>query len=106
MQMWIIVQRGGVDEASSRVLQHFVREQGGFILMVTRTGPLVALEDTAAPEVEKHPLVEFMGPVALNPRGVAADRLERIFAQNLSRQLDPEALAALANAEQEPHTPT
>jgi hypothetical protein len=99
MQMWIIVQRGGVDDASSRTLQHFVREKGGFILMVTRTGPLVAIDDTAAPEIEKHPLVEFMGPVALNPRGVAAERLERIFAQNLSRQLDPEALGRLQEAE-------
>jgi hypothetical protein len=102
MQMWMVVQRGGVqDPASSRELQHFVRERGGFVLMVTRTGPLVALDDAVAAEVEQHPLVEFMGPVALNPRGIAADRLERIFAANLSRQLDPEAVARLQASESE-----
>jgi hypothetical protein len=105
MQMWIVVQRGGVEEGSSRALQHFVREKGGFILMVTRTGPLVALDDSVAPEVERHPLVEFMGPVALNPRGLAADRLERIFAENLSRQLDPEALERLQGARDQEEAP-
>jgi hypothetical protein len=87
MQMWIIEQKGEYTPESSRTLQEFVHEHGGFILMVTRTGPLVALEDSKAAVVEKHPLVAFMGPVQLNPHGIAARQLQQIFAENLAKQL-------------------
>jgi hypothetical protein len=86
--MWMIAQRGEVTDDTSRELQHWVRRCGGLILMVTRSGPLVALDDQDAPAVERHPLVEHMGPVRLNPNGFAASRLEQVFARNLSRQLD------------------
>lgn len=85
--MWMISQRGDVTDDSSRELQRWVKECGGLILMMTRGGPLVALEDEDAKAVERHPLVEHMGPVQLNPNGLAARRLEQVFAQNLSRQL-------------------
>lgn len=90
--MWMIAQRGEVTEDTSRELQRWVRQCGGLILMVTRSGPLVALDDQDAPAVEQHPLVAHMGPVRLNPHGVAAKRLEQIFARNLSRQLDVSGL--------------
>ena len=96
MQMWFLATRGDLTDERSRELQRAVRERGGLILMVTRTGPIVALDDVEAAEVEKHPLVAFMGPVQLNPRGLAADRLQRVFAENLSRQVD---LAALEEAQ-------
>jgi len=83
----MIAQRGEVTDDTSRELQHWIRRCGGLILMVTRSGPLVALDDQDAPAVEGHPLVEHMGPVHLNPNGVAARRLEQIFARNLGRQL-------------------
>jgi hypothetical protein len=91
--MWMIAQRGEVTDETSRELQHWVRRCGGLILMVTRSGPLVALEDQDAPAVQRHPLVEHMGPVRLNPHGFAANRLEQIFARNLSRQLDLDGYA-------------
>lgn len=96
VRMWFIAQQGEVTEASSRELCLAIRERGGLILMTTRTGPLVALDDDVAPVIERHPLVAMMGPVALNPRGFAADRLQHIFAENLSKQFD---LAALDDVE-------
>ncbi len=96
MRMWFIAQKGEVTDDSSRELCRAIRECGGLILMATRTGPLVALDDDVAPAVEQLPLVALMGPVALNPHGFAADRLQRIFAENLGKQLDP---AALGDAE-------
>ena|SRR6266404_2115390 len=87
MQMWMIQQKGEYSQESSRELQHFVRDCGGFILMITKSGPLVALDDSQTATVEKHPLVAFMGPVHLNPRGLAAERLQQIFAENLSKQI-------------------
>jgi hypothetical protein len=88
MQMYIVGLKGGYSDDSSREVQRFVRSCGGLILMVTRTGPLVALDDSRAPAVSNHALVNFLGPVSLNPRGIAADRLQQIFADNLARQLN------------------
>jgi hypothetical protein len=90
-QMYIVALKGGYSDDASREVQRVVRGCGGLILMVTRTGPVVALEDSRAPVVGSHPLVEYMGPVTLNPRGVAADRLQAIFADNLRRQLNVDA---------------
>lgn len=96
MRMWMIAQRGEVTDNTSRELQRWVRECGGLIMMMTRSGPLVALDDEDAPAVEGHRLVEHMGPVQLNPHGLAAKRLEQVFARNLSRQVD---LASLTEAD-------
>jgi hypothetical protein len=86
-RMYMVAVRGGVTDENSPQIQRFVRQQGGLILMVTRTGPIVALEEERAGVVADHPLVEFVGPVQLNPRGFAAEHLERIFAANLSKQV-------------------
>lgn len=95
MQMYIIAQKGGYSPDTARDLIGLVRQCGGFVLMTTRTGPLIALDDTALPTVAKHPLVAFIGPVTLNPRGIAADRLQRIFAENLSKQISVDSLGTL-----------
>ena len=87
MQVYVIAQRGEYTPESSRELQHVVKNSGGFILMVTRNGPIIAMDDTRAGSVARHHLVEFMGPVTLNPRGLAAETLKQIFAENLSKQL-------------------
>jgi hypothetical protein len=85
--MYMIAMKGTVTEDSSRELQRFVRKCGGFILMSTQSGPLVALSEEQAAAVGSHPLVGFMGPVHLNPRGLAAGHLQQIFAENLEKQL-------------------
>lgn len=87
MQMFMIALKGGYSDGASRDVQRHVVERGGFILMSTRTGPIIALPEAEVAAVGKHPLVAFIGGVTLNPRGLAADRLARIFAQNLSRQV-------------------
>jgi hypothetical protein len=93
VQMWLVAPKETLTDASSAEIQRFVRSSGGIILMVTRGGPLVLLDDDAAPTVEKHPLVAFVGPVHLNPRGVAADRLQQIFMDNITKQIDLSKLA-------------
>jgi hypothetical protein len=87
LQMYIVTLKGGYSDESSRAVQRFIRQCGGFILMVTRNGPLVMLDDSKVGPVDKHPLVEFIGGITLNPRGYAADRLKRVFAENLSKQI-------------------
>jgi hypothetical protein len=88
MQMFMIALEAGCSDERSHAVQRFVRERGGLILMATRTGPLVALPEAEVAAVSKHADVKFVGAVTLNPRGFAADRLARIFAENLSKQVD------------------
>ena len=88
MQMYIVTFKGGFSQAASRDVQHQVRRLGGFILMVTSNGPIIAIDDANAASVGKHPAVAFLGPVSFNPRGRAAQALERVFAENLSKQLN------------------
>ena len=87
MQMYLVVTRDELTDATSREIQRYLHSCGGLILMVTRNGPVVALDDAVAATVERHPLVRFLGGVQLNPRGLAADRLQRVFAENVSKQV-------------------
>lgn len=91
-QMYFIAVKGVMSHQVSHEIQQLVHDRGGFILMVTRTGQVVVLDDTQAPVITRHPSVKSMGGVTLNPRGIAADRLQKIFAENLSKQLDLSAL--------------
>ena len=87
MRMYLVATNQRLTDDTSRDLQRFVRGCGGLILMVTANGPIVALDESQAPRVEQHSLVRLVGPVQLNPRGVVAAELQRIFEHNLNRQL-------------------
>jgi hypothetical protein len=87
MQMYIVTFRGGFSQEASRDVQRHVRKLGGLILMVTPNGPVIAIDDSHAAAIASHPQVAFLGGVTLNPRGRAAQDLQRIFATNLSKQL-------------------
>ena len=88
MQMYIVAFNGEFSQGASRNVQHCLRERGGFVLMVTKTGVIAAMDDSQVPVVQNHPDVKLVGGITLNPRGYAADRLQRIFAENLSKQLE------------------
>jgi hypothetical protein len=88
MQMYFIALLGDFSQEASREVQQLVHDRGGFILMVTKTGQVVVLDNAQVPVVAKHHRVKSVGGVTLNPHGYAAERLQRIFAENLSRQVD------------------
>ena len=92
-QMYMVAFEGDYCDSTSRSVQHRVRECNGFTLMVMKTGIIAAFDDGMVPMVQSHPAVKMVGGVTLNPRGYAADRLQRIFAENLSKQIEvrPEA---------------
>lgn len=87
MQMFIVALKGGFSQDASREVQRHVRAAGGLILMVTRSGPIIAIDDRKMSAIAGHPSVKMVGAVTLNPHGIAADRIQRIFAENLSKQL-------------------
>jgi hypothetical protein len=91
MQMYLVAFNGEFNQPMSRSVQHRVRQSGGYILMVMRTGIIVALDDSQVPTVQSHPDVSLVGGVTLSPNGYAAERLKRIFAENLSKQIEVKA---------------
>lgn len=101
VQMYLMIGRGANEADRSRELQLAVRERGGFILMVTPNGPIVALTDDEAEAFKRHALVESVHPITLNPRGFAADRLHAIFAENLRHQLQPAPNSTTAHTSHE-----
>jgi hypothetical protein len=53
-----------------------------------KTGVVVVLDEAQVPVVQQHPDVKLVGGITLNPKGYAAERLQRIFAENLSKQIE------------------
>jgi uncharacterized Fe-S cluster-containing radical SAM superfamily protein len=86
--MYMVAFNGEFSQAASRAVQHHVRKCNGFTLMVMKTGIIAAFDDSLVPIVQSHPNVKLVGGVTLNPKGYAAERLQRIFSENLSKQLE------------------
>ncbi len=97
LQMYIVTFKGGFNQESSKSVQQHIRKLGGYVLMVTPNGPIVAIDDSQAAAAGKHPAIAFMGGVSFNPKGKAAEALQRIFAENLSKQI--EVVAATETSE-------
>lgn len=87
-QMYMVAFNGGFSQEMSRDVQHHIKKCNGFTLMVMKTGIIAAFDDGLVPHVQAHPGVKLVGGVTLSPKGYAADRLQRIFAENLSKQLE------------------
>ena len=72
--------RAGVAEEVARI--------GGFVLMATSTGALIAAFDEChVPRFQALPAVDFCGGITLDPNGAAADKIRNFFAANVARQL-------------------
>jgi hypothetical protein len=91
VQMYFVAFKEGYSESASRDVQRQVREHSGVILMVTRSGIIVGLDDSQTAAIAKLPEVGLVGGVTLNPRGFAAERLQRVFMENLSKQFTIQA---------------
>jgi hypothetical protein len=89
LQTYIITPRDEFTSDNARDLLLHVRRSGGYVLMVMNASSVIAIDDSQMPVIARHPQVSFIGPVTLNPNGIAARMLQNLFAQNLSRQIDP-----------------
>ncbi len=87
-QMYMVAFNGEFSQDASRTVQHRIRQCNGFTLMVMKTGIIAAFDDGLAPVIQSLPEVAMVGGVTLSPHGYAAERLQRIFAENLSRQIE------------------
>ena len=75
------------DEARASIAE-FIASRKGYILMATSYGSLiVAFDEQHQDAVRRHPLVEFIGGVRLDPQAPGAAALQQMFAQNLATQV-------------------
>jgi hypothetical protein len=86
-QMYMVAFNGDFSQAVSRDVQHHIRKHNCVTMMVMKTGIIGAFDDSMVPFVQAHPSVKLVGGVSLSPNGYAADRLQRIFAENLAKQI-------------------
>lgn len=76
------------DDAARDELADLTIHTGGFVLMATDAGSLIAaLDDRHLPAFRQHRAVAFCGAVRLDPNGAAATRLQQLFAANIAAQL-------------------
>ncbi len=87
-QMFLIHPRDPEDEQTRENIAEFIAQRGGFILMATSLGSIIAAFDEMHLEsVKNYYLVEFAGGVTLNPNAPGTAALQRMFAQNVAAQL-------------------
>jgi hypothetical protein len=87
VQLFIVSMMPNASDEAQRDVQALVRKYGGFMMMTTGSGPIIAIDDANVPAIRNHPQVRMVGGVTLNPEGLAVQRLKRIFAENINRQL-------------------
>lgn len=95
VQMFLVHPKEPEDECGRETLATLIAARGGFILMATSAGSLIAaLDDSHIEMLRRHPLVELANGVTLNPTGPAAAKMQRMFAQNVAAQLVERGLAS------------
>lgn len=87
-QMFLVQPRARDDDAAREEIAAFIAQRGGFVLMATSYGSLIAaFDDVHLDTVKHHALVDFAGGVTLDPSAPGAAALQQLFAQNVAAQL-------------------
>jgi hypothetical protein len=88
VQMFVVHPRDGDDDEARGEIAAFIAQRQGFILMATSYGSLIAaFDDVHLDSLKRHPLVDFVGGVTLDPAAPGAAALQRMFAENVAAQL-------------------
>lgn len=76
------------DDSARESVAELIHRVGGFILMATNAGSLIAAYDEQyAGLLSGHRSVAFTSGVSLNLQGEAAEKLRAMFAHNIAAQL-------------------
>lgn len=94
-QIFLIHPRDRDDEGAREEIATFIAQRGGFILMATSYGSLVAtFDDAHLDAVKRHVRVDFAGGVSIDPSAPGAAALKQLFARNVAAQLVERGTAA------------
>ena len=89
-QIFLVALKAGAqdDVAVRDELAGLLHRLGGFVLMATGSGALIAaFDDQWQPFFLRHEAVESCGALSLDPQGAAAIKLRHLFAANVAAQL-------------------
>jgi len=76
------------DESARESVAELIHSCGGFILMATNAGSLIAaFDEQFVGHLAAHRAVAFTSGVSLNPNGKAGEKLRALFAHNVAVQL-------------------
>ena len=88
VQMYLVQPKNLEDDSVREDLAGFIAQRGGFILMATSYGSLIAaFDEKYLDAVKQHYLVEFASGVNLDLNAPGAAALRQVFAQNVAAQL-------------------
>ena len=88
VQMYLVQPKNLEDDSVREDLAGFIAQRGGFILMATSYGSLIAaFDEKYLDAVKQHHQVEFASGVNLDLNAPGAAALRQVFAQNVAAQL-------------------
>ena len=87
-QMYFVRPKSSAPSDANEQIAGFVVQRQGFIMMATGSGALlIAMDDSFLDALKTHSMVDFAGPISFNPHNQAGASLQRLFANNIARQL-------------------
>jgi hypothetical protein len=88
VQMYLVQPKDREDDHAREAIAEYIAQRGGFILMATSYGSLIAaFDDQHLETIKAHYLVDFASGVTLNPNAPGAAALRQLFAENVAAQL-------------------
>ena len=88
VQMFLVHPKNADDDEGREQIAQFVAERGGFILMATSHGSIIAaFDDTYLESLKASIYVEFASGLQFDPSAPGASALQQVFAQNIAAQL-------------------
>lgn len=88
VQVYLVQPKDCEDDHAREAIADHIAQRGGFILMATSYGSLIAaFDDRYFESVKAHYLVDFASGVTLNPNAPGAAALRQVFAENVAAQL-------------------
>jgi hypothetical protein len=88
VQMFLVHPKNTEDEDAREQIAQFVAQRGGFILMATSHGSIIAaFEEGYLDALKANVFVEFASGLTFDPSAPGASALQQVFAQNIAAQL-------------------
>jgi hypothetical protein len=94
IQMFLVHPKDTEDDDARDQIAQFIAQRGGFVLMATSHGSIIAaFEEGHLEALKASAFVEFASGVTFDPGAPGARALQQVFAQNIAAQLRDRGVA-------------
>ena len=94
VQMFLVHPKNTDDEEAREQIAQYIAQRGGFILMATSHGSIIAaFEEGYLDGLKANVHVEFASGLTFDPTAPGASALQQVFAQNIAAQLRDRGVA-------------